>query len=106
MMVPASLLVLTEVAGAPKVKMELPSTLRLGDKLALKLKLKRTNQGRSEVLEVQGDFRISSVSYDGLRQILEVETATGKVPSWRAVKRAPETKRVIPPAKSARTVVV
>ena len=104
-MVPVSLLVLTEVAGVPKVKMELPSTLRLGDKLALKFKLKRTRQGRSEVLEVQGDFRISSVRYDGLRQILEVETAIGKVPSWRAVKRVPEAERVIPPAKSARTVV-
>ena len=105
-MVPASLVVMSEVIGAPRVKLDLPSQLRLGDKLALKFKLKRTNQGRSEVLEVQGDFRVSSVSYDGMRQILDVETLVGKVPSWRAVKRSSEQKRVIPPARSPRTVVV
>ena len=105
-MVPASLVVMSEVIGAPRIKLELPSTLRLGDKLALKFKLKRTNQGRSEVLEVQGDFRVSSVSYDGMRQILEVETVVGKVPSWRAVKRSSEPRRIVPPARSPRTVVV
>jgi hypothetical protein len=103
-MVPASLVVLSEVSGAPKIKLELP-TLRLGDRLNLRFKLKRSNQGRSEVLEVAGDFRVTSVSFDGMRQVLEVETAAGKVPSWRAVKRTPDARRVIPPARSVRTVV-
>jgi hypothetical protein len=95
--------VLSEVAGTPKIKLELP-VLRLGDRLSLRCKLKRSNQGRSEVLEVMGDFRVASASFDGMRQVLEVES-TGKVPSWRAIKRAPKVKRVIPPARSARTVV-
>ena len=104
----ASVIILAEVAGVPRVKMHLPTQLRLGDRLPLHFRIKRTNAGRSEVLEVNGDFRVTSLSYEPgtFRQILEVETAsTGKVPSWRAVKRTPEFKRVIPPAKSPREVV-
>jgi hypothetical protein len=103
---PPSVVILTEVAGVPKVKMDLPAPLRIGDKVALRFRLKRTNAGRSETLEVLGDFRVSSVSFVGHtgQQQLEVE-ALGKVPSWRAIKRTAGPKRVIPPARSPRTVV-
>lgn len=86
--------------------MDLP-TLRHTDKISLRFRVKRTNAGRSEVLDVAGEFRVSSVRFDAMtrQQIVEVETATGVVPSWRAIKRAPEFRRVIPPAKSPRTVV-
>lgn len=102
----ASVVVLSDVAGVPKVKMDLPSPLRLGDRLTLRFRVKRTNSGRAEVLDVDGEFRISSLRFEpgSNRQILDVET-TGKVPSWRAVKKTPEFKRVIPPAKSPRTMV-
>lgn len=105
----ASVVVLSEVAGVPKVKMDLPSHLRLGDKLTLHFRVKRSNNGRSEILDVDGEFRISGLRYEtgSNRQIIEVETGTaGKVPSWRAVKKTPEFKRVIPPAKSPRMLVV
>ena len=105
MMNPPSTIILTEVPGVPRVKMDLPS-LRIADRVALRFRVKRTTAGRSEVLDVAGDFRVSSVSFDPStqRQVLEVE-AVGKVPQWRAVKRAHEFKRVIPPARSPRTVV-
>jgi hypothetical protein len=108
-MIFASIVILSEVAGVPRVKIHLPAQVRLGDRLPLHFRVKRTNAGRSEVLEVNGDFRVTALSYEPgtFRQILEVETATtGKVPSWRAVKRTPEFRRVIPPAKSPREVVV
>jgi hypothetical protein len=100
----ASVVILSEVAGVPKVKMDLPSPLRLGDKLKLRFRVKRANGGRSEVLDVDGEYRVGSLSFEANRQILQVESL-GVVPSWRAVKRTPEFKRVIPPAKSPRTVV-
>jgi hypothetical protein len=103
---PASIIVLSEVAGAPKVKLDLPS-LRLGDRLSLRFRVKRQHGGRSEVLDVDGEFRVRALSFEAgsTRQLLEVET-TGKVPSWRAVRSAPEFKRVVPPAKSPRILVV
>lgn len=87
--------------------MDLPAPLRLGDKLTLRFRLKRANGGRMEVLDVNGEFRICSLSFEAgtNRQMLSVESASGVVPSWRAVKRTPEFKRVIPPARSPRTSV-
>ena len=84
--------------------MDLPSPLRIGDKLKLHFRVKRAHGGRSEVLDIDGEYRISVLSFEANRQILQVESL-GIVPSWRAVKRTPEFKRVIPPAKSPRTVV-
>ncbi len=102
-----SIVVMSEVAGAPKVKLDLPSPLRIGDKVTLRFRVKRRSAGRSEVLDVDGEFRVSGLCFEGGscgRQVLEV-AAAGKVPSWRAVKRSSEFRRVIPPAKSPRTVV-
>ena|ERR1700679_2566498 len=103
----ASIVVLTEVPGAPRAKMTLPPLLRLGDKITLRFRMRRVNKGRSEVLVIDGEYRISSTQYEAgsNRQILEVESASGIAPSWRAIKKPPEFKRVIPPAKSPRTVV-
>jgi hypothetical protein len=105
----ASIVVLSEVAGVPKVKMDLPSPLRIGDRLKLRFRVKRSNGGRVEVLDVDGEFRVRSLCFEpgSNRQILDVETGeSGKVPAWRAVKKGPEFKRVIPPAKSPRMLVV
>jgi hypothetical protein len=106
MMNPPTIVVLCEVSGVPKVKMDLP-VLRAQDKVALHFRVKRLHAGRSEVLDVTGDFRVSAVSFNAKtrQQTVEVETVLGIVPSWRAIKRAPEFRRVIPPARSPRTVV-
>jgi len=103
----ASIVVLTEVNGAPRAKMTLPPLLRLGDKITLRFRTKRVTKGRAEALVVDGEYRITSLRYEAgsNRQILEVESASGIAPSWRAIKRTSEFKRIIPPAKSPRTVV-
>ncbi len=107
MMNPASVVVLSEVSGAPRVKLDLPSPLRIGDRLTLHFRVKRTTAGRSEILDVDGEFRVTTLRFEpgSNRQILDVES-TGKVPSWKAVRRTPEFKRVIPPAKSPRMLVI
>jgi hypothetical protein len=105
----SSIVTLSDVAGQPRVKMDLPSPLRLGDKIALHFRIKRSHNGRSEILDVDGEFRITALTFEAgsNRQILAVEkTETGKVPSWRAVKKAPEFKRIVPPARSPRMLVV
>jgi len=102
-MQPASTLILSEVE-APRVKMALPP-LRQGDKLQLRFKLERIKNGRTEVLDVQGEFRVTSVSLTtDQRQEVAVES-TGKTPSWRAVKRRPTPTRKVGPTRFPRTVV-
>lgn len=90
-MVPATLVELDDVTGKPKVKLELPSPLRLGDRLQLRFRLSRQNGGRAEVLDVTGEYTVRSVSFDAsdgpARQIISVVT-TGVTPSWKAVKKA------------------
>lgn len=90
-MTPATIVELGDVAGKPKVKQDLPSPLRNGDKVHLRFQLARQNGGRSEVLDVQGEFVIRSVRFDAsdgpTRQLLTVES-TGVAPSWRAVKKS------------------
>jgi hypothetical protein len=62
--------------------------------------------GRREILEVDGEFRVTglqnSIDSKGYRQIVQV-SATGKAPSWRAVKLLPP--RTLPPARFPRTEV-
>ena len=104
-MTPTTLVELSDVDGKPQAKMDLPSPLRIGDRLKLRFKLQRMNGGRSEVLEVSGEFRVASVSFDeGSRQVLSVE-ATKKAPSWVAVKRRAEAPRKLAPAVSPRTPI-
>lgn len=105
---PATLVELGDVAGLPKVKMTLPVPLRIGDRIHLAFQLRRTTGGRSEVLDVSGDFRVTSVSFDAAhgppRQQLTVESA-GKAPTWRAVKRQAAPERRLGPTRFPRTMV-
>lgn len=84
--------------------MELPSPMRLGDKIQLRFHLARQNNGRSEVLDVDGEFQVRSVSFDAssgsARQLLSVDCHGGVVPIWRAVKKAsPAPPRKLGPAR-------
>lgn len=106
---PATIVELGDVAGRPRVKMTLPVPLRIGDRIRLAFCLRRTNGGRSEVLDVSGDYRVTSVSFDASdgppRQMLEVESA-GKAANWRAVKRTSSVpERRLGPTRFPRTVV-
>ena len=107
-MTPTALVEISDVADKPLVKMDLPSTLRLGDRLKLRFKLQRQHGGRSEVLEVSGDYRVSNVWVDTSegsgRQHLSVE-AVGKAASWVAVKKRAEPSRKLALAVSPRTPI-
>ena len=106
LMVPMSVVELSDVTGRPKVLQELPQ-LRVGDPVALRFKLKRTNDsGRDEELMVDHRFRVEAVGYDASgphRQLLVVSMASGKAPTWRSVKRSPG--RRLGPARHPRTSI-
>ena len=81
--------------------------MRIGDRLRLDFCMRRMNGGRSEILDVRGEFRVSSVSFDATgvpRQVIQVE-AIGKSPVWRAVKKAALPVRKIAPSCSPPTKV-
>ena len=98
---------LSDVKDQPTAKLELPR-LQIGDPVGLKFMIPRRNGGRTEVLEVVGQFRVTARGVDasqGLpRQLLSVE-AIGKVPTWRSVKNAPHGARRLGPACFPRTPV-
>lgn len=99
---------LADVVGRPKARMTLPGPLRIGDKVRLGFRLHRDNAGRTEELDTTGEWRVTSVGFDAKgpfsRQSLVVESAS-KTPTWRAVRKAPVWKRVLPPARAPHTVL-
>lgn len=100
---------LDDVNGTPTVLLtSVPSPLRVGDPLGLRFRIRRTNAGRAEVLEVHGQFRVSAIGFDlsvqPRRQLVTVE-AVGKPPTWVSVKRAPP-RAPLAPAISPRTPVM
>lgn len=96
---------LADLFDTPQVRVDLPS-LRIGDRLNLRFRLERMNHGRRETLDVDGEFHVTSLAHELAtnvhRQIAEV-AATGKAPSWRAVKLLPE--RSLGPARWPRTPI-
>lgn len=103
-----TLLELSDVVGKPKVKLDLPGPLRIGDRVRLSFRLRRQNSGRSEVLEVFGEFRVQAMGLDfaqtAKRQVVSV-TSSDDAPHWKAVKKQPEWRRTVPPAVSARKTI-
>lgn len=103
-----TLVKLSDVKGEPKFLTDLPSPLRVGDLIAFRSKLERTQGGRFEVLEILGRFRIVAIGFDAgaptMRQVISLE-GLGKAPSWRAVKKPNVPKRRLSPAKAPRKAV-
>ena len=101
---------LVDVNGEPRIRKDLPGPLRIGDPIKLRFRITRENNGRHEVLEVRGTvFRVTTWACDDAsgptRQIIAVETASGRPPVWRSVKRPTEDSRRLPPAVFPRTPV-
>ncbi len=100
-----TILEIIDLAPAPKARLDLPLS-RVGDRLRLRFLLQRKNKGRTEVLNVQGDYRVSAAVLEsnehGLGQALQI-ASTGAAPAWRAVKN--EIRRRLAPAKNPRTIV-
>lgn len=103
-MQPTTLVDLSDVQGTPRVKMTLPVPLRAGDRVKLAFRLRRLNGGRQEILDVVGDFRVSSATLALDYQVVAVESV-GKAPTWRAVRKDIVSRRQLPPAVFPRTVL-
>lgn len=105
----ASIVTLEDLKDAPKVSKLLPVPLRNGDHVFLQFTLRRKTGARTEELRVDGEFLVTSVRFDARgvypKQLLQV-VAIGVAPIWKAIKATPTWSRKLPPAKSARTVVV
>ncbi len=100
------------VPGEPKIKLDLPGPLRVGDPISLpRFRIERiTPENRREVLEVDvRRFRVTAVGWDAssgpARQLLSVESAQPLPLTWHAVKRAPGGKKRLSPAISRRTPI-
>jgi len=105
-MIGPTLIELSDVNGKPKALVgDLPTPLRVGDRLTLKFTIRRTNKGRLEQLDVNGEFRITTVSFDASasppRQVISVQSED--VPKWRSVKKASKSRMA--PAKFPRTKI-
>lgn len=99
-MSPTTRIKLDDVNGKPTVLLSnVPAPLRVGDPLGLRFRATRQTNRRPEVLEVNGQFRVTAVGFDltvhPWRQLLTVE-AVGKPPTWVSVRRAPPRARLAP----------
>lgn len=104
-----SVVKLLQVNGEPLVKLDLPA-LRVGDPIVLRFALERTNGGRREALQVdQQRFRVVTVGFDGstapVRQVISLEPADGRPPTWKSLKKPKAASRRLSPAVSPRTPV-
>lgn len=100
-----TILSLSTLPGSPRVKTTLPGPLRVGDKVGLSFTLKRQHQGRTEILEVRGDWRVTASTTTALHFHLEVECASGVEPRWKAVKKDKPFVRRLGPAVFPREAV-
>ena len=108
-MQPTTIIEFADVSDCPKAELLLPSGLRIADQIELDFTLTRTNpSGRYEVLEINGEFRVSKASVRPFKGLphphIQIES-TGKSPAWRAVKKPQSGIRQIPPACAPRTVI-
>lgn len=99
-MQPLTVILWEDVAGTPKALFShIPYPLKVGDPLNLRCRLSRENGGRSEDLLVNGQFRVTAVGVDAslapARQLLTV-VSLGRPPTWRAVKKASQRRRLAP----------
>lgn len=79
--------------GKPSIRHDLPSMLRVGDRIRLRFRIKRALDGRNQEMAVDGEYRVVQASLDTSRapalQRLSVESATGAAPVWKSVRGAP-----------------
>lgn len=98
-----SVITFDEVKDSPSVHMDLPALLPIGERVQLKLVLRRRNGPRTEELRVEGEYRVTEVIVDTTcapaKQRLKV-TAKGLTPSWRSVRNPPTTARRLAPTHS------
>lgn len=103
-----SIVKLSDVTGEPKVKLDLPGPLRIGDPVALRFAIERRTGGRDEVLMVNGKFRVTAVGIDAAaapaRQLLSVDSVD-VAPTWKSVKKRPTVARTLGPTRFPRQAI-
>jgi len=101
-MVP-SIVLFSDVKDSPSVRMELPAIMPLGERVKLKLTLRRKNGPRTEELRVDGEYRVIETSLDATyappKQIVKLE-ATKVAPAWKAVRNPSPVRRGLAPTHS------
>jgi hypothetical protein len=83
-----TLLKLDDVEDLAPVRISLPAPLHIGSRLKLRFPIQRRNGGRTEVLNVDGEFKVTSVLIDargGAKQLISV-AAVGAAPTWKSIK--------------------
>jgi len=105
-MVP-SIITFSDLKDEPSVRIELPALLPIGERIKLKLVLRRKNGTRTEELRIEGEYRVTGTSIDATyapaKQALKVE-ATKVSPSWKAVRNPMVPTRNLPPTHSKAVV--
>lgn len=98
---------IADASGKPKVKLDLPEPLRIGDTITLSFRLHRKNGGRDEALDVVGKYRVASVGIDAStgigRQSLCVESV-GASAHWKAIKKITPFERRLGPTEFHTTI--
>jgi hypothetical protein len=99
---------LSDVNGEPKVKLDLPGPLRIGDPLALSFTIERHTGGRLERLSVNGKFRVEAIGFDTTsgpsRQLLSL-SSVDMAPTWKSIKKRPTAERRLGPTRFPRTPI-
>lgn len=96
-----TLLKLDDFQDLAPVRISLPAPLPIGTKLKLRFLVQRKNGGRTEVLNVDGEFKVTAVVVDArgyAKQLISV-VAVGAAPTWRSIKN-PATRKLGPTSRS------
>lgn len=101
-MIVGTMLELIDVKNRPKVRLDLPYPLRVGDRITVSFCLQERFNGRLNVLEVQGEVRVVSVSFEAINSLcqkISVESADGQPFVWKSIKSPPDSVKFLRPAK-------
>ena len=96
-----TLLKLEDFDGLAPIRISLPAPLHIGTKLKLRFPIQRKNGGRTEVLNVDGEFKVTAVVIDArgdAKQLVSV-AAVGAAPTWKSIKN-PATRKLNPTSRA------
>ena len=96
-----SLLKLDDVEDLAPIRISLPAPLHIGSRLKLRFPIQRRNGGRTEVLNVDGEFRVTGVVIDArgdAKQLVSVQSV-GAAPTWKSIKN-PAIRKLHPTSRS------
>ena len=96
-----TLLKLEDFDDLSPVRISLPAPLHIGTRLKLRFPIQRRNGGRTEVLNIDGEFKVTSVLIDArgdAKQLVSV-ASVGAAPTWKSIKN-PATRKLNPTSRA------